>query len=152
MVLVYQQIDRLVDEPDRAVMKDALRAWLREDRASAIARASQRTTDSGERLFRLLQAGRLSELRPVLEAALATSDLAALSPRGHLGAIGVPVYLLHGSGDSVIPPSETEWAERELGQAPHLALVSPLLEHVEVNGTAGLREEVALVDFMARML
>ena len=65
---------------------------------------------------------------------------------------GVPVYLLHGSADSVIPPSETEWAGLELEGAPHRALVSPLLEHVSVEGKAGLYDQFELVDFMSRLL
>jgi hypothetical protein len=62
------------------------------------------------------------------------------------------VYLLHGASDSVIPPSEAEWAERELGNLPHRALVSPLLEHVEVDKSGALGQELELVDFMAKML
>jgi hypothetical protein len=64
----------------------------------------------------------------------------------------VPVYLLHGSHDSVIPPSETDAAHLELGAAEHQALVSPLLEHVEVSKSAGLTDKLALVAFMAKIL
>jgi len=64
----------------------------------------------------------------------------------------VPVYLLHGSHDNVIPPSETDAAGLEQGAAEHVALVSPLIEHVEVSQTAGLEDEVALVSFMAKLL
>ncbi|HVJ15853.1 MAG TPA: dienelactone hydrolase family protein [Polyangiaceae bacterium] len=154
VVLLYGELDHFVEEPDRETLRDALRAWLHEDRAGAIARASQRTTLSGERLFVLLQQGRLLELAPELERLLQQrqAELAALSPRGRLRDVGVPVYLLHGSGDSVIPPSETEWAGLELAGAPHRALVSPLLEHVSVSGTAGLVEKLELVDFMSRLL
>ena len=65
------------------------------------------------------------------------AELAALSPHGRLAAIHAPVYLVHGVSDSVIPASETEWAGAELGKADHIALVSPLIEHVEVNRPAG---------------
>ncbi len=154
VVLLYGELDHFVDEADRETLRDALRDWLHEDRAAALARASQRTTESGERLFMLLQQGRLLELAPELDALLKQhqSDLAALSPRGHLRDVGVPVYLLHGSGDSVIPPSETEWAGLELEDAPHRALVSPLLEHVSVSGSAGLVDQIELVDFMSKLL
>jgi len=60
--------------------------------------------------------------------------------------------LLHGSHDNVIPPSETDAAGLEQGAAEHVALVSPLIEHVEVSQTAGLEDEVALVSFMAKLL
>jgi pimeloyl-ACP methyl ester carboxylesterase len=79
-------------------------------------------------------------------------ELAALSPRGRLATIGVPVYLLHGTHDSVIPPSEVEWAALELAARPHDALVTPLLEHVSVAGAAGLGDKLALVRFLAHML
>jgi hypothetical protein len=62
------------------------------------------------------------------------------------------VYLLHGSHDSVIPPSETDWAALELGPHPHDALVSPLLEHVSVAGESDLGDKLALVKFMANMM
>jgi dienelactone hydrolase len=154
VVLLYGELDHFVDEADRETMRDALRAWLHEDRAAAVARASQRTTASGERLFTLLQQGHLLELAPELERLLEQrkADLAALSPRGRLRDVGVPVYLLHGSGDSVIPPSETEWAGIELDGAPHRALVSPLLEHVSIAGSAGLVDQLELVDFMSLVL
>jgi predicted esterase len=64
----------------------------------------------------------------------------------------VPIYLLHGSQDSVIPPSETDAANLELADADHQALVSPLLQHVEVSKKASLGDELALVSFMAKLL
>ena len=154
IVVVYGNLDRFVDEPDRETLRDALRLWLHEDRAGAIARASQRSTASGERLFERLVSGRLGELRPELEALLGShpAELAALSPHGHLASVRAPVYLLHGAGDSVIPPSEAEWADLELGNAPHQALVSPLLEHVEVDKSGALVRELELLGFMAKML
>jgi pimeloyl-ACP methyl ester carboxylesterase len=102
----------------------------------------------------LLESGRVQALAPEIEALLATKkhELESLSPRGRLARIHVPVYLLHGSHDSVIPPSETDFAALELASQPHEALVSPLLEHVSVAGAAGLGEKLALVRFMANML
>jgi pimeloyl-ACP methyl ester carboxylesterase len=105
-------------------------------------------------LWKLLESGRVQELAPEIEALLAEKkrELEALSPRGRLASVHVPVYLLHGSHDSVIPPSETDWAALELDSQAHEALVSPLLEHVSVAGAAGFGEKVALVRFMANML
>jgi pimeloyl-ACP methyl ester carboxylesterase len=154
VVLVYQNLDTFVEPPDRFVMRESLRQWLRENRDQSLLSASRRTTASGERLYRLLEAQDLKQLRPELDRLLDAhaSELAELSPRGRLGRVRAPVYLLHGSGDSVIPPSETEWASAELGDAPHQALVSPLLEHVEVSKSAAIGHQLALVDFMSRML
>ena len=154
IVVVYGVVEHFVDEPDRDTIRDALRFWLHEDRPAAWARASACTTAACERIFMLTESMRLKELRPELERLIdeRSADLAALSPRGRLGRIGVPVYLLHGSEDSVIPPSEAEWADKELEGTPHQALVSPLLEHVEVSKTAALGQELELVDFMSKML
>jgi len=154
VVAVYEHLDRFVTSEDLPVISQAFRAWLQEDRDRARRLASQRSTEEGERLFGLLEAGRLAELRPELEAILDAEayNLAALSPRGKLGAIGVPVYLLHGAGDTVIPPSEAEWASRELGSNRHEILVTPLIEHVAVRGEPEWQQQVELVQFMARLL
>ena len=76
----------------------------------------------------------------------------ALSPAGRMARIPVPVYLLHGEGDSVIPPEETTWADAELGAHEHVALVSPLIEHVEISGQPTVSDQWALVRFMSRLL
>ncbi len=153
-VLVYDSLDHFVPEEDRPAMQRALKFWLMEDRAQARAAASQRVTPEAEHLFQLLEGQRLHELAPELERIIAARrpELRALSSHGKLAHTKVPIHLLHGTGDTVIPPSETEWAAKELDRAPHDALVSPLLEHVEVNQVAGFSEQVKLVGFVAAML
>lgn len=154
VVLVYGQLDRLVPAADRDVMRSAMREWLHGDRDRARAIASARTTPEAEQLFSLLEHGKLAALRPRLERLIAEHavELGALSSRGHLAHATVPIYLLHGASDDVIPASETEWAGLELDDKPHLALVSPLLEHVEVAHGAGVLDQLALVHFMAELL
>ncbi len=154
-MLLYQYLDAFVDEADRAVMGDALRLWLHEDRAAAIARASERSTLRGEQLFTLLESGRLKELRPELERELAKreSTLLALSPRGRLKAREGARVSTSRRGRQRDPAERGRIGEGvELSGRAHLALVSPLLEHVEVNGHAGIGEEIKLVEFMAHVL
>ena len=157
VVLLYGAVDRLAPETDRAVLRDALRASLHQDAEGARARATALATDDGRRLWRLVEAQRLQELAPAFEAIVRerADELARLSPAGRLAGIGVPVYVVHGAGDSVIPSAETDWAARELGDAPHVALVTPLIEHVEVNGQAGIAgiaDKLALLRFIANIL
>jgi dienelactone hydrolase len=154
MVLLYGEVDRFAPEPDRAPLRDALRASLHQDRPAAVAAAARLTTERGKQLWQLADGRKLQTLAPELESIVAAqrAELAALSPRGRLAAIHAPVYLVHGISDSVIPASETEWAGAELGPADHIALVSPLIEHVEVNKPAGLRDKLALLRFIAQML
>jgi dienelactone hydrolase len=154
VVLVYGSLDWFVPDSDREPVRGALRAWIHEKRDTARSLATRRTSLAGEELFTLLDSHRLSELGPRIERLIENrrAELDALSPRGKLGRITVPVYLLHGAGDTVIPPSETEWGDRELGAQPHLALVSPLLEHVELAHQSTVREKIALLRFVAQLL
>ena len=152
VILLYQYLEAFVGAAEREPFREVLRAWLHEDRAQARALV-QKTSESTRRLFERVETRRLKELAPELERLIdgEGARLRALSPSGRLSRVEAPVYLLHGAGDSVIPPSETDWAARELGARAHAALVSPLIEHVELNHEASLRDELALVEFMANM-
>jgi dienelactone hydrolase len=65
-----------------------------------------------------------------------------------------PVYLLHGSGDNVIPAAETERLARDLaqrgGEVTHL--VTPLITHAEVDRPPSPAEVWRLVRFWAAPL
>jgi dienelactone hydrolase len=154
VVLVYGNLEHFVPAVDLPAMRAGFQAWLHEDQKTAREAARARTTPEAERLWQLLEKQQLQTLAPELDALLERqrAELASLSAVGHLRELHVPVYLLHGSHDSVIPPSETDAASLELDGAEHRALVSPLLEHVEVSKTASLGDKLALVSFMARLL
>jgi dienelactone hydrolase len=154
MVVLYGAVERFAPEADRTPLRDALRASLHQDRPAAVAAAARLTTDRGKQLWQLAAEKKLQTLGPELEAIVAEqrAELAGLSPRGRLAAIHAPAYLVHGVSDSVIPASETEWAGAELGAADHIALVSPLIEHVEVNKPAAFGDKLALLRFIAQML
>jgi pimeloyl-ACP methyl ester carboxylesterase len=65
----------------------------------------------------------------------------------------VPTFILHGAGDSLIPASEAGWLAHDL-PAPMLRalLVSPAIEHVEIEGKTTIGDELALVHFMSGIL
>lgn len=153
-VVLYGHLEELVPLAELPLARNAFRAWLHEDQktARALGSALPSGTESA-RLFQLLREHRLQTLAPRLEEFVERerAELDALSPKGKLHAIGVPIYLLHGAHDSVIPPSETNFAEREIGLREHAALVSPLIEHVEVGPVARLYDQLALLGFMARL-
>ena len=154
VVLVYGNLEHFVPAADLEPMRAGFKAWLKEDRKAAREFARAATTPEASALWQLLESGRLQTLAPKLDALLEAqqAQLTALSSAGHLAELNVPVYLLHGAHDNVIPPSETDAANLELGAAEHLALVSPLIEHVEVSKTAELGDELALVSFMAKLM
>ncbi len=154
VVLVYGNLQHFVPAQDLPAMRAGFKAWLHENQKGARQAAKARTTPEAERLWQLLEKGSLQTLAPELDQLLQSqsTELAALSSAGHLKSLNVPVYLLHGSQDSVIPSSETDAANLELDGVDHQALVSPLLEHVEVSKTAGLADKLALLSFMAKVL
>jgi pimeloyl-ACP methyl ester carboxylesterase len=65
----------------------------------------------------------------------------------------VPVYLLHGAGDTVIPASETLWLAQDVPpQDLKASLVSQALVHVDMGGKVRWQDQWQLVDFMAQVL
>ncbi len=154
VVLAYGNVDAFVPPEDQEAARDTLRAWLREDRPLAQKQAARCGTEPCRHLFELVREGRTKELGPRIRELIAAhqDELARLSPRGRLSGIPVPIYLLHGATDSVIPPTESEWAAAELGDRPHVLLISPLIQHVEVDRPAGWRDKLALVHFLASIM
>ena len=154
LVLLYRHLDALVPPRDRARAREAVRAWLREESDHARSLVRQLSTSRARRLFALIADHAVDRLRPRLERLLAADRpaLDALSPRDRLSRIEVPVFLLHGRSDTVIPPSESRWAGAELGPREHEALISPVLGHAEVAGQASLADQIELVLFTSRML
>jgi pimeloyl-ACP methyl ester carboxylesterase len=154
VVLVYGNLEHFVPAADLPAMRAGFKAWLQEDRPRARALAKLRTTPEANQLWQSLETQRLQTLAPQLDALLESQQeqLASLSAVGHLQALGLPVYLLHGAHDTVIPPSETDSAALELSAAEHQALVSPLIEHVEVTPGASYSDQLALVSFISHML
>jgi len=76
-----------------------------------------------------------------------------VSPHAHVADLQVPVYLLHGAGDTVIPASETLWLAKDIPPAHVKAvLVSQALVHVDMDAKVTWQEQWQLVDFMAQVL
>jgi pimeloyl-ACP methyl ester carboxylesterase len=80
-------------------------------------------------------------------------EMDAISPEGKMSALHVPVYLLHGAGDSVIPSSETLWLAHDIpSHDVRAVLISQALVHVDMDKKVTFSDEWALVDFMAKVL
>jgi len=94
-------------------------------------------------------------LRPRLLNAIQmdASQLSALSPQGKLGELRVPVFILHGLTDDIIPSTESLWLEREIPR-PYLreALITPAFSHVDPDKAASWREELRLMGFLADVM
>jgi pimeloyl-ACP methyl ester carboxylesterase len=78
----------------------------------------------------------------------------SLSPQSHLKTLSIPVYLLHGQADNIIPAAETQWMATQLPHASLKAeLVSPVLSHLDLEGKQpGAWDEWQLVHLMALVI
>jgi dienelactone hydrolase len=154
LVLVYAHAADFFPEGDVAVARDALRLWLWEDREPARAREADLTPDSRAKLD-LLFDGKVDAVAPELlrDVDAHAPEMAEVSPHDHLAAVHVPVFLLHGATDNVIPATETLWLAKDLPKdTPRTVVVSGLIGHVEIEGKPPLRERWAAVHFMAGVL
>ncbi len=82
------------------------------------------------------------------------AEMAAVSPHGHLAGLHVPVYLLHGRGDNVIPFAESEWLARDLPRGTlRDLLVSPIIVHVSTTKSQpGLWDQWQLLHLLAQII
>ncbi|HUX67492.1 MAG TPA: alpha/beta fold hydrolase [Terriglobales bacterium] len=111
----------------------ALQDWIHQ-RPQAAAAELARMSPPQRAFLQNLFAGHIAAIRPQLLAVLAAdqAELAALSPAGKLAGLRVPVYLLHGSGDNVIPWTEALWLEREVPRAAlRRSLITAAMDHVD---------------------
>lgn len=155
LVVAYASPEDFFRADDVPVAREAIKLWLWEKPDAArqqAAKLSPRSRDKLEKLF----AHQVDVLGPELLAAISRhrEKIASVSPAGKLGSITCPVLLVHGAGDNVIPPSETEWLAKEVPSGSLVeSLVSPAVSHVEVGGKGpGLRDKLNLVHFMSEML
>ncbi len=154
LVLVYSHVEDFFDTADVPSASAALRAWLWEDRTTA--RADEATlSPAGRAKMDLLFGEHVDAIAGELLAVIARNDaqMGPVSPHGHLDALRVPVFLLHGAGDSVIPATETSWLARDVPPAlVRDVLVSPALVHVELDKGPSIADRWALVHFMSDVL
>ncbi len=151
-VMLYGNLEALVEEAELPLTRQAFAAWLHQDQAEA-RRLASTLSGEGKRLFHLVEQGRWSELRPDLEliADRERPKLAGLSPQGRLAQIPIPVYVLHGAHDTVIPPTEASFAKLELTGRRHDVLVTPLLGHASLSQDGSMRERIDLLLFVAHL-
>jgi pimeloyl-ACP methyl ester carboxylesterase len=153
-VFVYSHLNQFFPDADLAVAHDALRAWLWERPGDAQALLPQLSSAS-RATMEILLARQIDRLRPKLLDAIQAdqAQLSAISPEGKLAALRVPVFLLHGSTDDIIPSTETLWLEKDIPK-PYLrsALITPAFSHVDPDKHALWPAQFRLVEFLAGVL
>jgi pimeloyl-ACP methyl ester carboxylesterase len=154
MVLVYGNIEKFFPAPDLPQAREAIKQWLWEDPVAARKAEEGMSPESKDKLEKLFTRKR-DDLRPELLELVRQSEPAmqSVSPHGHLSGLRVPIFLLHGAGDTVIPASETLWLASDAPSGcVRDVLISPAVVHVELEGEPTKSDQWQLVDFMAQVL
>jgi len=153
-VFVYAHLNQFFPAGDLAVAHEALRDWLWEHPENAKPLIAKLSPASQAKMDALLER-RIDEVRPEILNAIHTDEveLAKISPRGHIANLRVPVYILHGAEDNIIPPAESLWLAQDI---PHAevrdALITGAFSHVDPEKDASVMEELKLVHFIAGVL
>jgi hypothetical protein len=155
IVYFYAHAEQFVAPDQLLIFRDALRQMLHLDRNDA-RRAAVHLTGDARELFDRIDHNDKPSLAPLVARTIPAlrTEMAALSPAGHMeGLRGVPVFLLHGAGDDVMPATEAEDNTRELSPITDVhVLISPAIHHVTVEGEPTAGEKWRILHFMAQML
>ncbi len=163
LVLEYDHLEDFLPPRDLRLVREALRAHLYEDSKTEAAAIGHLSNSQQGEYSRLL-ATNSPETRHLIELSSSKhlAEMKQLSPAGHLAHLATPVYLLHGSGDNIIPSAESLWMAQDLAPEDLQAvLVSPILSHLDLHSGSNpglrsmlldLRERWHLVHFFARIL
>jgi pimeloyl-ACP methyl ester carboxylesterase len=152
LVVVYDHMEDFFTEAEAPRAKQCLRLllWEQPDAAQQCSRSLNAPAQA--EMIRMIKDDRAALLPLILHEADARADeMARVSPHGRLAGLRAPVLLLHGAGDSVIPPSETMWLAQDVpAQWLRSELISPAISHVQLAASSG--ERLALVHWMAGLL
>ncbi len=153
LVLMYSHPEGFFPAGDVKQAREVLRLLLWE-RVEDSKQAAQLLSPQSQAVMQHIYAHDDSQVRSQLDAVIGrhAQEMAQVSPHGQLTNLRVPVLLLHGETDDVIPASEMLWLEKEVPpKYLREALVTPLLNHVSIAGEPPLRQKVALLHFMAEL-
>jgi pimeloyl-ACP methyl ester carboxylesterase len=154
LVLMYSHLDEFFPAADIPAAHETLKLLLYEDVADSKVAAAKLSPDSRLKMACLYQHDS-SIFNDSIQQAIDrhTAEMAAVSPHNQLQSLHVPVLLLHGAGDDVIPATEMLWLAKDVPDG-YLrgALITPLLSHVDIAKEPPIREKLALVHLMAQLL
>jgi len=154
LVLIYSHLEDFFPPADLPAAHEALRLLLWENVTESKKAAARLSLPSRQKM-ELLYSGHVDALDSEMKQAIFhhRAEMAPASPHGQLPSLRVPVLLLHGSADNVIPPSEMLWLQQEI-PPPYLkgALLSPAISHASMQPEPSLADKARLVRFMAQLL
>jgi dienelactone hydrolase len=154
LILIYSHLEDFFPPADVATAHEALRLLLWE-KVDESRKEAEKLSPASRAKMKLLYNQNIEPLADEMKQVIAQhhAEMDAVSPHGHLQSLHVPVLLLHGAADNVVPPSELLWLKHDVPPADLVeALISPVLSHVSLEGKPTLIDNLRLVHFMAKML
>ncbi len=156
LVMEYENLQDFVPDPaDREPLRAVLRAHLYEDVTAEDAALARLTPAQRDEANHLMDTTSSNTHRSLAESnARHLQAMSAISPHGRLAQLPVPVYLLAGEGDNIIPSAETQWLETELPRKTLKAsLISPVISHLDLDGAGPtFLDQPRLIHFFALIL
>jgi dienelactone hydrolase len=138
-------------EASRLDMVDKAKALVEFDRAKALEAA---LSEPSRTYMDYVNKRDVAHLGPILLPHVAElGGDPALSPARSPSPLA-PVYLLHGTGDNVVPAIESTLLARDLAArgVPVHVLLTPLITHAEVDRASTINATWRLIHFWARLL
>jgi pimeloyl-ACP methyl ester carboxylesterase len=154
LILIYSHPEDFFPTADIGTAHEALRFLLWE-KVNESKKVTEQLSVPSRQKMDLLYKHDEEALAPEMKQAIARhqAEMAPASPHGQLGSLRVPVLLLHGAADNVIPPSEMLWLQQDIPSGlVQDALISPALSHASMDGKPSLADNLRIVHFMAQML
>lgn len=166
VIILLGVTDRVVPPEQVPLLRQALRSFLEASRLDLVDKAQSAAEFERARVL----GAALPEPARTLMQYVNDRDVDHLGPilLPHVTSLGghpalspalspvpsAPVYLLHGSGDNVIPAAETIALARTLADRGAIAqaLVTPLITHAEVDRASSVWDAWALVGFWSDVL
>ena len=155
LILAYSHPEDFFPAKDVPIATVALRQWIWEQPADSMKTADALSAAGKQELDLLLHHRGELQQTFLREVERHHDEMQAVSPHSHLSELHVPVFLLHGATDTIIPPSETLWLAKDVPPAELRAvLVSRAMNMIHVDGEhpVTLSEKWDLVNFMAGIL
>ena len=154
LILIYSHLEDFFPPADVPIARETLRLLLWE-KVDESRKEAELLSPGSRQKMELLYNHQVEPLAGELRQSIARhrAEMAPVSPHGNLGALQIPVLLLHGEADNVIPSSELLWLQRDVPpKALKAALISQAISHVALGGEPSLTDQWKLLHFMAQIL
>ena len=117
LIVVLDRPGDFFPPQDAAKASEAIKLVLADEGKKSEALTAQ-MTPAGQEVMQRIYHKQLDSFRQAIlgEIDKDREQLAAASPAGRLGFLHAPVLLLHGSDDTVIPPTELLWLQQRVPQ------------------------------------